>query len=142
MSNQRPFFVSVMAVLSAAAGFLLFGSGCVLIVGGPGLIYEDTVAISVGIHYLIAAGMNLVVAIGLWRLWAPVSSFAIGYALVSLVVVIPLIFLDEPIPALIAQAIVQAMMLLMFLDSDNRTAFDPILSVPHSVQTDEMDTLK
>lgn len=139
MSTQRPFVVTVVAVLSAIAGLVLLGSGVVLVEGGPGLIYEDTTAVSVGMNYLIAAGANLVVAAGLWRLWTPIRAFAIGYAAVSLVVVIPLILLDAPTPALIAQGIVQAMVLLMFLDSGNRAAFDPILSTKTH---HEEDTLK
>ena len=140
MSNRRPFAVSIMAALSAFAGLLLFASGVVLVAGGPGLIYEDTAAVSVGIHYLIAAGTNLVVATGLFRLWTPVRAFAIGYAAVSLMVVIPLILLDTPTPALIVQGISQVVMLLMFLDSGNRAAFDPILSATHPGQTNDGDT--
>lgn len=140
MSNQRPFVVSVMSALSAIAGLVLLASGVVLVEGGPGLIYEDTAAVSVGINYLVAAGANLVVTAGLWRLWIPIRAFAIGYAAVSLVVVIPLVLLDAPTPALIAQGIVQAMMLLMFLDSGNRAAFDPILSTTPTRH--EEDTLK
>jgi hypothetical protein len=142
MSNERPFVVSVTAVLSAVAGLLLFGSGVVLVAGGPGLIYEDAAAVSVGIHYFVGAGTNLVVAAGLWRLWTPIRAFAIGYATVSLVVVIPLILLDAPTPALIAQGIIQAVVLLMFLDSGNRAAFDPISSATRPSQTDNVDMLE
>lgn len=134
MMRQRPSSLTLMAILSALAGLLMFAAGLVFVNDTPGLIYKDGSAVSVGICYLIAAGSNWVIAVGLWRLWTPIRSFAIGYAVVSLVVVIPLILLDQPNAALIAQGSVQIVMLLIFSDFGVRGAFDPL---PLSAATSE-----
>ena len=126
MSRQRPFSISLAAILSVVAALLMFAGGIVLVAAGPGLRYEGDAAIGIGINYLIAAGIDLVIAVGLWRLWTPIRSFAIGYAVVSLVVVIPLIIIDTSTASLIAQGIAAAVILVVFLDFGVRAAFDPI----------------
>lgn len=126
MPRQRPFMLTLMVVLNVIAGLLLFVSGTVFASGDPRVIYTGDAAVAVGINYLIAAGADFLIAIGLWQLWTPIRAFAIGYAFVNLIVVVPLVLFDTWTAPLIAQGIVQGLMLVTFYDSRNRAAFDPI----------------
>jgi hypothetical protein len=67
MSKQRPSVISLLAALNAFAGALLFLSGIALLDGGQGTIFQDTGAVGVGLIFLIASGINFVIAVGMWR---------------------------------------------------------------------------
>ncbi len=127
MSNRRPTTVSLLAVMSAVAGLLMFLGGIVFVKNDPWLIYQGGSAVGIGISYLIAAGSNWVIAAGFWRLWTPIRAFALGFAFISLIVVIPLLLLDYANVALGAEALAGAAVLVAFLESGIREAFDPPL---------------
>jgi hypothetical protein len=124
MAKQRPPVISLLATLNAFAGALLFLSGIALLDGGQGTIFQDTGAVGVGLIFLIASGINFVIAVGMWRLWTPIRDFSIGYSFVSLIVFIPLILMQKATFPFIMQVIAQTVGLLIFLDINIRDVFD------------------
>jgi hypothetical protein len=139
MSKQRPSVISLLAALNAFAGALLFLSGIALLDGGQGTIFQDTGAVGVGLIFLIASGINFVIAVGMWRLWTPIRDFSISYSFVSLIVLIPLILMQKATFPFIMQVIAQIVGLLIFLDINIRDAFDATSYISHAEKSNYPD---